>query len=125
MRISDWSSDVCSSDLFSSVGRIMHTKAIVCDHKMAMVGGVNISDKYHGDDAHPAWLDYAVKVKGPACQRLHSLYELFWKRSFLKLRRIRNKEKIILENMSKGEHTNRLIKDRLRGFNLIDQTSIV
>src|SRR3546814_91027 len=107
---------------FSSVGRRMHTKAIVCDHKMAMVGGVNISDKYHGDDAHPAWLDYAVKVKGPACQRLHSLYELFWKRSFLKLRRIRNKEKIIHEIMRKGDHANWLINDRLRGFNLISKS---
>src|SRR3546814_15835435 len=42
---------------FSSVGRRMHTKAVVCDHKMARVGGVDISDKYHGDDSHPAWLD--------------------------------------------------------------------
>lgn len=106
----------------SSVGRRMHTKAIVCDHKMAMVGGVNISDRYHGSDAHPAWLDYAVKISGPACQRLHSLYELFWRRSFLNPRRIRNKEKIIEGIMRKGDHANWLINDRLRGFNLISKS---
>lgn len=106
----------------SSAGRRMHTKTIVCDHKMAMVGGVNISDKYHGTDGRPAWLDYAVKVKGPACQRLHSLYELFWRRSFLKPRRIRNKEKIIHEIMRKNDDANWLVNDRLRGFNLISKS---
>lgn len=104
---------------FSSVGRRMHTKTVVCDHKVAMVGGVNISDKYRGSATHAAWLDYAVKVSGPACKRLHSLYELFWKRSFLRPKRIRNKEKIIQEIMRKGDHANWLVNDRLRGFNLI------
>lgn len=107
---------------FSSIGRRMHTKTVVCDHKMAMVGGMNISDKYHGSDTQPAWLDYAVKVSGPACQQLQALYELFWKRSFLKPKRIRNKEKIIQEIMRKGDHANWLVNDRLRGFNLISKS---
>ncbi|TCS88891.1 cardiolipin synthase [Anseongella ginsenosidimutans] len=107
---------------FSSVGRRMHTKTIVCDHKMAMVGGINISDKYHGSDTQPAWLDYAVKVSGPDCQRLHSLYELFWKRSFLNPRQIRNKEKIIEGIMRKGDYVNWLVNDRLRGFNLVSKS---
>ncbi|HYH55128.1 MAG TPA: phospholipase D-like domain-containing protein [Anseongella sp.] len=107
---------------FSSIGRRMHTKAIVCDHKMAMVGGINISDKYLGDDNNTAWLDYAVKVSGPACERLHSLYELFWRRSFLNPKQIRNKEKIIREIMSESDHTNWLVNDRLRGFNLVSRS---
>ena len=106
----------------SSIGRRIHTKAVVCDHKMAMVCGMNIADRYRGDASRPAWLDYAVKVTGPACQRLHSLYELFWDRSFLNPRRIRNKEKIIEEIMRKGDHANWLVNDRLRGFNLISKS---
>lgn len=107
---------------YSSVGRRMHTKAVVCDHRTALVGGINISDSYRGSEQSEAWLDYAVMITGAPCERLHSLYELFWKRSFLNPKRIRNKEKIIQEIMVKGRYVRWLVNDRLRGFNLVSKS---
>ncbi|MBL0074071.1 MAG: hypothetical protein IPP34_20645 [Bacteroidetes bacterium] len=52
------------------VGRRMHHKVLVIDEKIAMVGGMNIADRYRGTKEVPAWLDYAVIVEGPICKNL-------------------------------------------------------
>jgi cardiolipin synthase len=51
-------------------GRRMHHKVVVVDGTHALVGGVNISDKYNdiGDD--PAWLDWAVLMEGEVAMEL-------------------------------------------------------
>lgn len=51
-------------------GRRMHHKVVVVDGIQALVGGVNISDKYNdiGDD--PAWLDWAVLMEGEVAMEL-------------------------------------------------------
>jgi cardiolipin synthase len=50
-------------------GRRLHHKVVVADHSTALVGGINISDKYRGNSAERAWLDYAVLVKGNVCEQ--------------------------------------------------------
>ncbi len=44
------------------IGRRMHHKVIVADSRIALIGGINIADKYKGSDKNMAWLDYAVQV---------------------------------------------------------------
>lgn len=67
------------------VGRRLHHKIVVVDKQIALVGGINIADKYHGTLLNPAWLDYAVLIKGNVCIQLHNLCEqLFEKRNFIK-----------------------------------------
>ena len=44
------------------IGRRLHHKIIVSDAKIALIGGINIADKYHGTEKNPAWLDYAVEI---------------------------------------------------------------
>jgi cardiolipin synthase len=44
------------------LGRRMHHKVVVSDSKIALIGGINIADKYHGTTTIPAWLDYAVQL---------------------------------------------------------------
>lgn len=63
---------------FFRLGRRLHNKAVVADYKDALVGGINVADKYRGTDAQPPWLDFAVRVKGPVsfdltqlCKRIH------------------------------------------------------
>jgi cardiolipin synthase len=55
------------SPLFSAssfyLGRRLHHKVVVCDKKIALIGGINIADKYLGNDIVPAWLDYAVQLQ--------------------------------------------------------------
>lgn len=54
------------SPLFSAnslyIGRRLHHKVIVADAKIALIGGINIADKYHGTATEAPWLDYAVQL---------------------------------------------------------------
>jgi cardiolipin synthase len=45
-------------------GRRMHDKVIVIDEQIALVGGINFADRYNDVNEEPAWLDYAIEVKG-------------------------------------------------------------
>ena len=87
------------SPLFSSesllLGRRLHQKVVVADKKTALIGGINIADKYHGTKNEPAWLDYAVLIKGESCVYMHDLCgRIFEKRKF--------KTKIERENEKKS-----------------------
>lgn len=44
------------------IGRRLHHKIIVSDAKTALIGGINIADKYHGTATEIPWLDYAVEI---------------------------------------------------------------
>ncbi|HSN49062.1 MAG TPA: phospholipase D-like domain-containing protein [Flavobacterium sp.] len=54
------------SPLFSSnslyLGRRLHHKVVVADKKTALIGGINIADKYLGNGIVPPWLDYTVQL---------------------------------------------------------------
>src|SRR3546814_620277 len=71
MRISDWSSDVCSSDLRFNLRRLrrLHRKVTVVDNSIAFVGGINVLDDYvdvpdDGKGPRPRF-DFAVRLQGP------------------------------------------------------------
>ena len=55
------------------LGRRMHHKVIVADAKIAMIGGINIANKYHGIKNDEPWLDYAIKLDCPAAKDLQKL----------------------------------------------------
>ena len=49
------------------IGRRLHHKIVWVDGHTALVGGINIADKYSGYNGETPWLDFAVKVEGPLC----------------------------------------------------------
>lgn len=53
------------------LGRRLHHKVVVADHKVALIGGINIADKYHGNEDQLPWLDYAVEIHGNNCSGIH------------------------------------------------------
>ena len=59
---------------FLYIGRRLHHKVIVSDAKIALIGGINIADKYRGTQTELAWLDFAVQIKdekkGESLQKL-------------------------------------------------------
>lgn len=67
------------SPLFSSegmyLGRRLHHKILVVDQRIALLGGINLADKYRGNEKEPPWLDLAVLIRGPICQWLHAICE--------------------------------------------------
>lgn len=52
------------------IGRRLHHKLVWVDGHTALVGGINIADKYSGFHNHEPWLDFAVKVEGPLCNEI-------------------------------------------------------
>ena len=65
------------------VGRRMHHKIMVVDEKIGMVGGMNIADRYHGNETTPPWIDYAVIVEGPVCKDLLEVCRRILSRQFV------------------------------------------
>lgn len=55
------------------LGRRMHHKILVADAKIALIGGINIADKYRGIQNSAPWLDYAVLLDCPAAYDLQKL----------------------------------------------------
>jgi cardiolipin synthase len=72
------------SPLFSaegiSFGRRLHHKIVVVDGKRALLGGINIADKYQGAVAQDPWLDYAVRIEGKLCGQLTGLCKRIYDR---------------------------------------------
>ena len=64
--------------------RRLHHKICVADERTALIGGINIADKYYGVNSLPPWLDYAVKVEGRVCTSIHLFCESIYNRKFTK-----------------------------------------
>ena len=56
----------------------MHQKVIVTDTKNALVGGLNIADKYNDRPEKKAWLDFAVLVKGDVVTEIEENCKQIW-----------------------------------------------
>lgn len=57
-------------------GRRMHHKVFVADAKFALVGGINIADRYNDMPGERAWLDFALYTEG---ETAGALCVLCWK----------------------------------------------
>ena len=60
-------------------GRRLHSKVLVTDATEALVGGVNITDRYNDMPGEPAWLDFALYVNGPAALEAYRLCISTWR----------------------------------------------
>ena len=59
-------------------GRRLHHKVAVADGRCALVGGINIANRYNDLPGKRAWLDFAVHVEGDAAQQLCLLCWKTW-----------------------------------------------
>jgi cardiolipin synthase len=70
------------------LGRRLHHKIIVADAKAAIIGGINIADKYKGNKNTKPWLDYAVQFDGKAAEPLQTLCRnIYEQKNLIKRRR--------------------------------------
>ncbi len=72
------------------LGRRLHQKLLVIDSEHAIVGGINIADRYNGDKEESPWLDFAIYLSSPECVRLHNLAERILNRKRIKRVRLTN-----------------------------------
>lgn len=59
-------------------GRRMHHKVFVADTRFALVGGINITDRYNDMPGDPAWLDFALYAEGEIAKELCVLCWKTW-----------------------------------------------
>jgi cardiolipin synthase len=59
-------------------GRRLHHKIFVADEKFAIVGGVNIADRYNDMPGIAAWLDFAIYAEGEVVRELYKLCIKTW-----------------------------------------------
>ena len=97
------------------LGRRLHHKVVVADAKVALVGGINIADKYRGSATEKAWLDYAVQLNGEIAKPLQQLcHDLYFKK-----RQLRNKKIKSAFNIQQNTTVRILQNDWLKGKNEI------
>lgn len=65
-------------------GRTLHHKIVVADARHALIGGINIADKYRGASEEAPWLDFAVYVRGDVCQYLFHLCRSIYRNQYFK-----------------------------------------
>ncbi|MFE3866623.1 phosphatidylserine/phosphatidylglycerophosphate/cardiolipin synthase family protein [Flavobacterium sp. LS2P90] len=70
------------------LGRRLHQKIVVADRKVALIGGINIADKYHGTATEAPWLDYGVQLNGEIAKPIQQLCNAI----FLKKRRLHSEK---------------------------------
>lgn len=60
-------------------GRRMHHKIVVTDSRHALIGGVNIANRYNDLPGEPAWLDFALYIEGEIAKEICLLCWKSWK----------------------------------------------
>jgi cardiolipin synthase len=61
----------------------LHHKVLLVDGELAIIGGMNFADRYHGTLHKKEWLDFAIVVKGPECIHINSILRKTWNKTFL------------------------------------------
>lgn len=60
-------------------GRRLHHKILVIDNRVALIGGINISNRYNDLLNKPAWLDFTLLVEGEIATEICILCWKTWK----------------------------------------------
>lgn len=61
----------------------LHHKVLLADGEIAIIGGMNIADRYHGKDKIKEWLDFALLIKGPECAHVLFILKRLWNKAFI------------------------------------------
>jgi cardiolipin synthase len=61
----------------------LHHKVLLVDGELAIIGGMNFANRYHGMPGKKEWLDFAVEVKGPECVHINSILRKLWNKTFI------------------------------------------
>lgn len=61
----------------------LHSKVVLADGDVAIIGGMNFANRYHGDGMKKEWLDFAVQIRGPECALLLDIMRKLWNKKFI------------------------------------------
>ncbi len=58
-----------------------HRKLLVCDGRVAFIGGFNIAPEYEGDGIRSGWRDLGLKLEGRLAEQLASSFDTMFERA--------------------------------------------
>jgi cardiolipin synthase A/B len=61
----------------------LHHKVLLADGDTAIIGGMNIADRYHGKNDSKEWLDFAILIHGPECAHVLFILKGLWNKAFI------------------------------------------
>jgi cardiolipin synthase len=61
----------------------LHHKVLLVDGDIAIIGGMNIANRYHGTPKLREWLDFAILIKGPECAHVLFILKRLWNKAFI------------------------------------------
>lgn len=61
----------------------LHHKVLLADGDSAIIGGMNIADRYHGKQDEKEWLDFAILIRGPECAHVLFILKNLWNKAFI------------------------------------------
>ena len=71
----------------------LHHKVLLIDGVVAIIGGMNVANRYHGTPEMKEWLDFAIIIKGPECAHVLFILKRTWNKAFIS-RKDRSRETI-------------------------------
>lgn len=98
-------------------GRRLHHKVCVADKIKVLVGGINIANKYRGNNKQLPWLDFALLVEGKVAAEAHDVCERIFNKKF-SLNRVKS-ETYLIPFEVKGVKVRMTRNDWIRGKNEI------
>jgi cardiolipin synthase A/B len=107
-------------------GRRLHHKVFVADAQFALVGGINVSDRYNDMPGKTAWLDFALYTEGEIAKDLCVLCWKTWNNFPLKMEITPCEEKELSFNFKDDELSKVVMRrnDWVRRKNEISETYI-
>ena len=61
----------------------LHSKVVLADGEVAIIGGMNFANRYHGINMKKEWLDYAILFRGPECAHTLNILKKLWNKTFI------------------------------------------
>jgi cardiolipin synthase len=71
----------------------LHHKVLLADGEIVIIGGMNVADRYHGNDKIKTWLDFGILIKGPECAHVLFILKRLWNKAFIS-RNERSRERV-------------------------------
>jgi cardiolipin synthase len=89
------------SNIFSNkgfrMGRRLHHKIVLVDDAIALIGGINIANKYKGINGEKAWLDFAIQVQGEICNEIRDVCIAIWNKRFRRKHKLLHFKRIVTQ----------------------------
>ena len=125
-----WDSFVAAGGRFEwfnplKIGRISyrnHRKLLVCDERVAFVGGFNIAPEYVGDGVSHGWRDVGVRLEGPLASELAESFDATFARADFNHRPLERFRKGTSHATVSGEHWRLLLSGPGRGEHFLKRT---